>query len=86
MQEIWTRWEPVNGLAEKYRLHAIKYTIRGINIIFTACNAHDKNILISFGLGIDAHRETKNEFRKRTFLELEKNMARPFTAVGPFFK
>ena len=48
MQEQWTRWEPIAGLAQKYYIESISDIIEGFKILLFDANDREKKVLVSF--------------------------------------
>lgn len=87
MQEQWTRWEPVSGLAAKYYADSIVETAQdGLRIILSDAQDERKKVLIVFPRPVQAYRNTNESFASRIINELDDRYGSDFYAKWTFFK
>lgn len=86
MQEEWTRWTPIEGLAEKYDVDFILDGKEGLKIrLYQDGNRTHKVDLIFEGYA-DTYRHTNESFRIKTVHELAQKYDKEFYGNWSFFK
>lgn len=87
MQEKWTKWEPISNLAKKYYVKFISEDTKDKYKILLSDTENNKNkILISWPLGVDAHRSTDESYTLATINFLDKQYGTEFYGDWTFFK
>ena len=87
MQEKWIRWEPTNNLSKKYYVESISEDIKDkYKILLTNAENNKNKILISWPIGVDAHRSTDESYTLATINFLDNQYGPEFYANWTFFK
>lgn len=86
MQEEWTRWKPIEGLAEKYDIDYILDGTNGLIIRVYEDNDPAKKIDVIFERYTDSYRHTKESFRSELIHSLDNKYGKSFYTKGTFFK
>ena len=86
MTEEWIRWEPIEGLGQKYYIDAIIENKDGFTIILAEFEETHKKLRVSFGYFSDAYRNTYETFRADLTHNLHKKYGKDFYANWSFFK
>jgi hypothetical protein len=85
MQEQWTRWEPVAGLAEKYYVESISESAKGFKLILSEQFNEKNEVHISFKR-VYSYKHTNESFRYKTIDMLNEMYGVAFYANWTFFK
>jgi len=86
MQEEWTRWKPIPGLAADYYIESVIDTIDKFEIKLSSSQEGVKGLLITFEGSIHAYRNTEERYRLLTFKELSEKYDVDFYANWTLFK
>lgn len=87
LQEKWKKWQPINGLGNRYEIDRIGYVIKGdFKILFSEYRDMGKRVTVIFKNGIYAHRKTDESFRLQTYEMLDDNYGKDFYTKWAFFK
>lgn len=79
MQEQWTRWEPIEGLALKYYVEAITDDIEGgFKIILSNINNRKNTVHVHFKDSAYAYSSANERFRRKTINTLSKHYGPDF--------
>lgn len=86
MSEKWERWEPIQGLAQKYYIESIIDIIGIFKILL--CDAQDrtKKVLITFEKSIDIYRLINENARSHTLSALQEQYGANFYETWTFFR
>ena len=86
MAEQWKKWEPIQGLSEKYYVESI-VNIIGVFKVFL-CDAQDQNkkIVVIFENSIDVYRSTQENLRLSVLHTLKEQYGEHFYETWTFFK
>ena len=85
MQEQWIKWEPLQGLSEKYYIDCIVDSIEDFSVLLSDYN-NEKKIKIIFKNSVDAYRSTDESYRLKTINDLDKEHGLDFYVKWSFFK
>jgi hypothetical protein len=86
MNEQWTQWKPIDGIAPGYNLESITDGIPGLFIRLHENMNKKKGLLVSFTYSAEAYRITDESFRGETFLALSQQYGNPFFSEWALFK
>ena len=86
MNEQWTKWVPITGLAQKYYIDSISDNIKEFSILLSEYYDRKKKIKIIFENSVDAYRSTDESFRLTTMEKLGQKYGRSFYGDWTFFK
>lgn len=86
MQEQWTRWEPIVGLAGKYYLESIADTFDGFKAFFFDAKNHNKKIQVIFEDSVHSYIRTDESCRSDLIFRLKNQYGSEFYATWTFFK
>lgn len=70
LTEKWVKWEPIEGLAEKYCIKSISDDVNGFTILLFDFKNKNNKLKVFFENSIDAHRSTDESFRLKIIHEL----------------
>lgn len=88
MQEQWARWEPLDGLEDKYDVDFILDTNddRGLIIMLYSCKDRNRKLEITFNRYVDSYCHTNESFRINLPYELSAKYSKEFYANWTFFR
>lgn len=86
IEEEWTRWEPIVGLANKYDVEFIFDGAKGLTIRLYQDSQFEKKVDIIFEHYADAYRHTNESFRIDVMHTLTQKYGREFYGEWTFFK
>ena len=86
MDEIWTKWEPIPDLKEKYYVEYIQDDPEIFKVRLYESYASQKRLDIVFENLVKSYRRTDETLRYRVVCYLEKRYDTNFYAKGTFFK
>ena len=66
MGEVWEKWEPCEGLAEKYCVEAIYDDLDGFRILLSDSKDEESRIVLFFGDAVNAHRSVNESYQSGT--------------------
>lgn len=82
--EEWTRWQPVQGLLEKYSIDSLLFSYDGLTIKLSAQNGAQK-IEICFDDTVDSFRSINKKFTSAIFKNLSDKYGDNFYKDSNFF-
>lgn len=86
-EEKWVRWEPIQGLANKYFVDSIASTIEeGFVILLSEYQNPQNKVKVVFKNSVDCYSETNESYRLKTMDELSKKYGSGFYGDWTFFK
>lgn len=86
MAEEWTRWTPIEGLANKYYLETVSEHKQALTVTLCEESNIQKKVRISFGFSAEAHRDTYETYRHALICELDERYGKDFYVNWVFFK
>jgi len=87
MSQIWTKWEPAEGLHNKYTIASIVSSIDGFEILLYEDGLYGKKGLkIIFENQVDSHRDTNESLMGETIEELNNQPVKLNYSQWTFFK
>lgn len=86
MAEQWTKWEPIQGLANNYYIDSVSDTIDGFIIQLSDADDEEKKVLVLFEDSVDAYRSADESFRRSTMFDLSQKYDKTFFHYWTFFK
>lgn len=86
MNEIWERWEPVDGLSRKYHVESIQDDMNIFRVRLYDEYFSDKRVDIIFQDQVDAYRRTDETLRSQVVLDLRRQHDKSFYATWTLFK
>lgn len=87
MQEQWTRWEPIKGLAGKYYIDFITDSLdEGFKVILTERDNEKKTVHVIFKDSVDCYTSTNESYINHLIFNLDKDYGPSFYGDWTFFK
>ena len=86
MTEKWTRWEPIQGLSEKYYIDSVMDTVDGFTIFLSDAKDEEKKVKVFFKDSVDVYRSANESFRYQLIVELKEKYGSDFYGDWTFFK
>jgi hypothetical protein len=86
MQEQWTRWEPVEGLAKKYYIESISDTKEGVKIVFSELEDRKRQLHMLFKNSLYAYRYTGLCYMGPVLCNIDQEYGRSFYDARTFFE
>lgn len=84
MEEIWGRWEPVQGFPERIYLQSLIDNKSGLTLLFET--EDDKTISINFDSGVLSYRNTDEGDLYQTLCDLDEKYGSDFCSKWSLFK
>ena len=86
MQEQWTRWEPIEGLAREYYIDSIIDNRDGLEIILFDPSDKTKKLRVFFRDGASSYRNINESYVDQSLTDLEKSLGTRKRGGGTLFK
>ncbi|MBI9048823.1 MAG: hypothetical protein JEZ00_05375 [Anaerolineaceae bacterium] len=86
MDEQWSKWEPIQGLAPHYYIDSISDSYDAFLIGLTNAENENKKIEIKFRNSVEAYRSTYETYRHYLLEILDKTYGMEFFTKWSFFK
>lgn len=84
MIEQWSRWEPAEGLSNKYYIDSISDTMEELEIILS--DANDRRIRVMFENSVDSYKSTDETYKLQLICDLDEQYGTDFYSNWIFFK
>ena len=86
MNEIWTQWKPVEGLAPKYDIDLVVDTMDNFKIVLSEMDNSQKRLEVHFDSGVDVYRLTDESYWRNSLHEIDEKYSEDFYGKWTFFK
>ena len=87
MQEQWTRWEPIQGLARKYYIDSITDNIdEGFRVVLSESGNAKKTVHVVFRDSVDCYTSTNESYINHLIFSLYERYGDDFYGDWTFFK
>lgn len=86
MTEQWKRWEPIQGLDEKYRIVNITDSLEEFTIELVSTNNKQNRVLVVFEISVRAYKFADESFKQNLINHLGTEYEKKFFTEWTFFK